>query len=110
MSYQEQYQKAKEAGQTEEVTTSIFRFEEEGQHLIGKLVDISPFAGGDFETDVNQYTLDTDNGRVSCILGSAADKQLTQQDIIGKLVCITYYGKVSLSDGRRVNRFSVEVF
>lgn len=110
MNYQEAYEKAVGKGAVEQVTTSIYKFDEEGQKLIGKLVSTEPFTEGEFETEVTKYTIDTDAGLVSCVLGSATDKQLTRQKLLGKLVCITFYGKVTLKDGRQVNRYGVEVF
>ena len=110
MSYTDQYEKAKEKGKVEEITKQIFTFTEDGEKLIGVVVDIQPFNEGDFDAEVNQYILDTDDGRVSCILGSATDSQLTGKEIKGKLVCVTFHGKKTLKDGRQVNRFKVEVF
>lgn len=109
MNYSDEFLKAKEDGKAEEVTSSIYKFEEEGQDLIGKVVAIEEFTEGDFETDVNKYVLETDIGRVSCVLGSATDKQLTGAELLGKLICITFRGKASLKDGKQVNRFQIEV-
>jgi len=110
MNYREKYEKAKEAGKTEQITEQIYKFEEEGQQVMGLVVTATPFTGGEFDAEVLRYVIDTDEGRISCVLGSATDSQLSNKKIVGKLVCITFHGKKTLSDGRSINRFSVEVF
>lgn len=109
MSLVEQFGKASEKGKVEQITTSIYKFIEEGQVCIGIVKDIRPFTEGTFDTEVSQYVLETDEGLVSMVLGSATDKKIAGQKVNGKLVRITYRGKTHLEDGRSVNDFAVEV-
>lgn len=109
MTLEEQFRKAEEKGDIDELTTDIYSWSEEGEHLVGVVVSIGKFTGGKFETEVNQYIIKTDTGLVSTVLGSATDKQLEGIDLKGKLVYIEYRGKVHLEDGRSVNKFNVKV-
>jgi len=109
MSLVDSYNKAEEKGKVDQITTAIYKFLEEGQECIGIVKDIRPFTEGSFDTEVNQYILETDEGLVSMVLGSATDKKLAGQKISGKLVCIVFKGKTHLEDGRSVNDYTIKV-
>lgn len=109
MTYAEEWGKAEEKGKVDLVTMTIHSWDEEGQSLIGVVKAIQPFTGGSFDTEVNQYIIDTGEDIVSTVLGSSTDKQLAKIDIQGRMVRITYKGKKNLDDGRQVNNFRVEV-
>lgn len=96
-------------GDFEQVTTEIVSWKdaEEGKYIVGTLVDIQPFTGGQFDTDVKQYILETDEGLVSTVLGSATDKQVKDVVKKGDRVYIEFRGKMHLDDGRSVNKFRV---
>jgi len=108
--YEEMFQKAVDAGKFSEATATIWKPEEEGERLIGVVKKIAPFTEGQFDTEVKMYLIETDNGLVSTVLGSATDKQLDKWDLNGKLIAITYHGKNTLADGRQVNNYQVQVF
>lgn len=110
MSYADDYLKAKEKGKTTQVTKEIFTWDEEGEQIIGRVLEVSVFTGGKFESKSMQYTIDTDNGIVTTVLGTATDKQLKDKNLVGKVIFIEYGGKIELGDGRQVNRFKVEVW
>lgn len=109
MGYTEDYQKAKEKGKVEQITTIIYKFEAEGDVLVGRVVEIRPFTEGKFDTEVKCYILDTDMGRVSTVLGSATDKQLDKASVKGKIIAITYHGQKDIAGGQSVNLYTVEV-
>lgn len=109
MVYAEEWGKAEEKGKVDLVTMEIHSWDEEGQVLIGKVKAIQPFTGGSFDTEVNQYIIDTGDRMVSTVLGSSTDKQLAKVDLQGRLVKIIYRGKKQLDDGRQVNNFEVRV-
>ncbi|GAG55167.1 unnamed protein product, partial [marine sediment metagenome] len=88
----------------------IHSWDEEGQQLIGKVVEIMPFTHGKFDTEVQQYILDTDEGRVSTVLGAATDKQIAGKVKPGTMVAIVFRGQKQLADSRSVNRFEVSTF
>lgn len=110
MGYREEYEKAKEKGKVQTLTREIWTFEEEGQELLGKCLKIEPFKEGSFDTEVNCYTIETESGIVTTVLGSATDKQLMKIDPVGRSLYIVYKGKKPLADGRSVNLFKVDVF
>ena len=110
MSLMDDYLKAKEKGKTKTLTKLIYTWDEEGQVLIGKVVDIKPFLEGKFDTEVNCYTIESGGVLYTTVLGSATDKQLKDVDPVGLNVYIEYRGKKQLDDGRQINNFHVEVF
>jgi len=106
--YEEMFELAEEKGTVREYSFDIIKWEEEGQTVLGEIQGFEDFTEGEFETVCNKWLIKTDTGLVSCVLGSAADKRL--QDVKnGDLIKIVYKGKLSLSDGRRVNRFELKV-
>ena len=52
MGYAEQYQKAKDKGKLDQITTNIYKFTTEGETLVGEVVKIIPFTAGDFDVEV----------------------------------------------------------
>ena len=107
MSYKEQMDQARHKGKAKAITVDIHTWTEEGQELIGMVNQIKPFVSGKFDTDVLQYTLETDDGLKSTVLGAATDKQLEGRIKEGSIVCITFHGKKEIGQGRNVNRFEV---
>jgi len=110
MTMHEEYLKAKEKGKTKTLTSMIWKAEAEGEVLIGKVLEISPFTEGKFDTEVNMYKIETDEGIFTTVLGSATDKQLKDIDPVGQMIYIEYRGKKQLEDGRQINNYHVEVF
>jgi hypothetical protein len=109
MSYEERLAEAKKNGGTHEVTSMIHSWDEIGQYIVGEIEDISDFTGGKYDAKVKQYTIRTDKGRITTILGSFTDKQLADIVFVGVILCITYQGQKTLEDSRSINLFSVEI-
>ena len=109
MGYKDEFQKSQEKGKTKVLTTIIYTWESEGQELYGVVHDVRPFKLGKFDTEVDCYIIQTDDGLITTVLGSATDKQLKEVDPIGMKIYILYKGKKQLDDGRQVNLFHVEV-
>jgi hypothetical protein len=89
------------------LSVDIKTWKESDDYLIGELVDIKPFSGGEFETNCMQYTFKTDDGLVSTILGSSMDKIFEREDYRGRVIHIKYKGKLELDDGKRCNKFQI---
>lgn len=109
MNYKELMKDARKAKAVDQLTHTITQWTEEGQQIIGRVIDIQPFTGGKFEGSCNQYLIETDDGIISTLLGGATDKQIVDNDISGKVVCITFNGKKILEDNRQINLFTVEI-
>jgi len=109
MDYKSLYKDAIEADKVIRTTHTIHQWVEEGQTIIGRVIDISEFTGGKFDQPCNQYMIDTDDGIISTLMGASTDKQLAVHDILGNVVCITYKGKKLLDDNRQINLFEVGV-
>ena len=63
MSYLDQWNKLNGEGKVQERQYRIYRWESQGDSLIGRLVRIEPFKYGKFSEQVNSYLIDTDDGR-----------------------------------------------
>ena len=109
MSYKDEFKKSEAKGKTKTLTFQIYTWEEEGQELYGKVISVSPFTLGKFDTEVDNYVIETDEGIITTVLGSATDKQLKEVDPVGMRIYIQYRGKKNLKDGRQINLFHVEV-
>lgn len=110
MNYEDAYNEAHEKGQTFALTKQIVTWEDEGQRIIGKVLSIDPFTDGIFEGEVNVYTLETNQGLVTTVLGAATDKQFMKTDPLGLTVAIIFKGKKPLSKGGQCNIFEIEAF
>jgi len=91
----------------EPVSVDIHTWETDGTTIIGELKDITDFEGGEFEQKCKRYIFKTDKGLISTILGASIDKQIQPEKYIGRVLCVTFNGQISLKDGRRCNRFTV---
>ena len=110
MDYADEYLKAKEKGKTKTAVVEIYSWDEVGEELIGKLMDIQPFSEGKFNTEVNKYIIETNYGLVSTVLGASTDKQIDGKARPGDRVYIKYRGKKDLAGGKQVNLFNVETY
>jgi len=108
-SYERTYKEAEKAGKTQQLSHEFYQWEEEGQILIGKLIDYEPVESKDFEGTYNLYLLDTDDGLCGVICGVLIDKLMEKKDLRGEVLRIEYQGKKQLDAGRTVNRFRVDV-
>jgi len=107
--YKAMYEAAKKTGALKRPTYRIHTWTEDSALLIGRIIGIGKFEGGKFEAEVNCYRIMTDEGTVSCILGTYTDSQLENISLLDQVVCIQYQGQKSLDDGRKVNVFDVDI-
>lgn len=107
MTYEDQFKKAEDAGDVSELSYEIIKWETEGMEVIGEVIGFEPFESGNYETGCLVWKLNTDEGSVSCVLGSVSDKRM--MDVAtGDLLKIIYKGKKELKEGRRVNIFNIK--
>ena len=107
MGYQELFDQAQENGKTTQLGKETYRFEKEGNIVIGKLLSIDVIESKKFKKPVNVYTLETDTGVISFVLGGATDSKLEgvlEQDSI---YSFEFKGQAKLQNGRTMNNFSV---
>jgi len=107
--YKAMYEKAKKAGKLMRPTYRIHTWKEDSAVLIGRIKEINLFTEGKFEQSANAYLIETDDGLVSCVLGSYTDTQIKDTVKVGSLVAIIFQGKKELEDERKVNMFDVDV-
>jgi len=108
-SYERTYKEAKKKGKTEQVSVEFYQWEEEGQILIGKLLEWELFEDGEYDKPCNKYIFDTDEGLIGVICGASMDGLIEKKDLAGKILSIEYQGKKDLGGGKSVNRFRVDV-
>lgn len=109
-SYQERYGDAVTQEDTQALNVQIFQWTEEGDTLTGMFLGAKRLEDAQYDTPVMRWMFDTDDGRRSAILGSAADKEILPTIRPGDLLMIEYQGKKDIGDGKRVNLFRVERF
>ena len=108
MSYEEMFDKAEAEGNTKPLSIEIISWNETGDTVIGKLIDIEIFKGDEDKGECNAYIVEADRGLVSFILGSATDKRL--QDLeVGNIMKVIYKGQKEIKGGNRVNLFNITI-
>ena len=107
MTYDELYRKAVEEESLKDLSFDIIRWEESGQSVLGEVVGFEDFEAGEYDMQCFQWKIKTDEGLVSCVLGSVADKRM-ENVVVGDLIYIEYQGKKELPNGRRVNLFKIQ--
>lgn len=109
MNYEEEYKKAKKAGETEDLTPEFFQFDKKGDMIVG-LFKARSSVQGRLGGEYNQYIFETDKGLVKFALGGASDAEVGTSFTQGVCYAIIFEGKVKLEGGRHVNKFTVEMF
>lgn len=107
MNYAEFLESNKGKSIGEPVSVDIHTWERDGDVLIGLLKSVDDFEGGNFEQKCKRYLFSTDDGLKSTILGASVDKQIDPERYIGRILMVTFKGKIQLDDGRQCNRFTV---
>jgi len=105
--YETMYKKAKAAGKEKQVSVDFYNWEQEGQILVGRLIDSEETESDTCEGKYNKYTFDTDLGLVGVICGKMFDLLVEDKKLIGKVLSIEYLGKRDLKGGKTVNRYKV---
>ena len=108
-SYEKYYKDSQKAGKTAQVSHDFYQWEEEGQVLIGKLIEFEAIDSKEYEGKYNRYIFDTDEGLMGVICGTVVDKLMAEQDLTGKVLRIEYQGQRQLDAGRTVNRFRIDI-
>lgn len=107
--YETAYKKFKTSDKLQQISVEFYQWEEEGQVLVGKLIEWEVIESKDFEGKYNRYVFDTDDGLVGVICGTMFDTLIAEKDLKGKLLAVEYQGKRQLEGGRTVNRFKVSI-
>lgn len=107
MGYKEAFKASQKEKLARPLIPVLFKFEKEGETVVGKLISVTAAESAMGEGTYNLYTLDTDDGLIRFSLGRVADQNLTNLLRAGRVYAFTYQGKEDLSGGRRVNRFEV---
>lgn len=107
MNYQEQYEKAVEDGTACEMVSEIKTEWEEGETIVGKLIDITTVHFEETGNDINGYLLETDAGLIQFTMGASVDMQAGNKMVIGNVYACTYKGKKDIGKGRHMNVFKV---
>lgn len=107
--YKAMYEAAKQTGKLQRPTYRIHSWTEDNAVLVGKVKAINEFKDGKFDQVCNSYLIETDDGVVSCVLGTYTDTQIKDLVKVGSLIAIIFQGKKELDDERKVNIFDVDI-
>ena len=108
MTYGDAYKAAKAAKSTRELSPVFVKWEEEGQAVVGKLLNRSLVKSRQSGSEYADYVVDTDDGVVHFACGNQFDEKVGNNLVPGKVYAWTFHGKRDIGKGRRVNDFSLE--
>jgi hypothetical protein len=107
MSYKEQFEAARKAGNVEGLMAATYKWIE-GDTLIGR------YLGRTFIESSREgmpgffrYTFETDEGTVECVMSGSFDEKAESLLDVGKVYAVTYKGKIDISGGHTFKSFSV---
>ena len=111
MTYEEMLSQAVEGGTDEDLGREIYRFENSGDGIVGRVLGWEALTLTEGQGTVNSYTIETDDGVKAVILGAPTDRNLEGRLRIGDLISIVYKGKVDVRGGKqRMNTFDIRRF
>ena len=97
--YEASYKKHKAKDTMKQVSVEFYQWEEEGQVLVGRLIEWEKIDSKDFEGTYNKYTFDTDDGLVGVICGTMFDTLNEEKDLKGKILAVEYQVNVNWKVG-----------
>lgn len=103
--YKELYEAAKKNNSVRQITAEYVKLEKKGDFVLGKLIGVNPVSSTLGGGDYNQYLLETDKGLVKFAMGRSGDAEIGAVMKIGKVYRVEFLGQISISGGRRVNKF-----
>ena len=107
MNYAELAKQKMKDKQVRELTANYIEWKENGQVIIGRYESRNAVKSQSKDGFYYQYLFDTDEGNVKFALGSATDNAAASLMTIGGIYQVTFEGKVRLSAGRRMNKFTI---
>lgn len=109
MSYVNEFDAKEKAGKTKPVAAGIFKLDAETPQIIGKVIGVTEktFAGLGKPTKV--AVLDTDEGEALVLAGVLVTNFCEKPSNIGKLVRITWVGKIHEGEPNEYNNYVLEV-
>lgn len=107
-SYEEMFHDSQGQNIGEDLTSIFIQWENPGQTVVGMFLYSETIVPKEEMGPVTRYSIKTDEGTCSAILGGATDKQLEGKLIPGDYISIVYGGKKSIDGGKKqVNHFDV---
>jgi hypothetical protein len=97
-----------EAGGGEDLMTKIHKWDKPGDTIIGVLESHTEFESSKYDQKCNRYTLQTNAGRISVVLGAVVDRSLDVERMIGHTLYIKYMGQELTGTGKKMNVFVVK--
>lgn len=107
--YERMYKDAEKKGDAKQVSHEFYQWEEEGQVLIGRLLEFDVIESKEYEKTYYRYIFDTDDGLMGVICGAMFDRMVDEKELVGKVLRIEYQGQRQLDGGRTVNRYKVHI-
>jgi len=107
MNYEQMMKQAQDEGRTKQISIELKRWDKEGETLIGKVIAINRKESDTFDSEYNQYMLETDFGHVATIFGASVDLLFTTVNPIGNVYAFEFKGKRKLEGGKQMNVFVV---
>lgn len=108
--YEAAYKAAQEKDTVARLDLKMVQWGDPGSVLIGEFVSQEDMTSEKFEGTVQRYVFKTDAGLMSCLLGSATDKQIEGRMQPGDLMRIEFEGQKDIGSGKTVNLFKIEKF
>jgi len=105
--YQKQFEDMQKNNALTPLVSSLKTEFAEGEVITGILVDIKLVEFEKTKSTVNSYVVDTDDNRISFIMGSATDAQLEGTIVINEPYAFMFIEKKEISDSRTVNVWQV---
>lgn len=107
--YKAMYEAAKKTGKLVRPTFRIHTWTEDSAIIVGEVKGIKEFKEGKFDAVANAYLIETNDGAVSCVLGTYTDAQIKDTVKVGAIVAILFQGQKQLEDSRKVNMFDIDI-
>lgn len=107
MGYKKMYEEAQKTGAVKDLKPEFFKFEKEGDSIIGRLKSIVHLDSSLTAEGYNHYIFETDEGMIKFPLSGYNDKEIGTQLRKNHVYYIEYKGTVKLEQGRKLKDFHV---
>lgn len=107
--YEDQFKELEKNGEVLTITEQMVKWEKEGQKITGFIIAIQPFDNSQFKEKCDRYIMETSDGNISFVVGATRDEIMQSNNVLGKLVQITYRGQKKSNKNRKYNDFLIKV-
>lgn len=105
--YKERLTKALKGATVKRLIPQVVQWTEPGQMVIGKIQNVEEVTSKKSKEPFRVYHMEGDECLYKFTLGAVCDRAFEPEELMGRILAITFKGMKDLGDGRRMREFDI---